>query len=95
MLYFSIVLLSVLTLKDVIAVTFVLICVVVSSVFSVMSEQSDGVPHRLGISDSQISSFLYKCIYRILQFGYQTSNTVVLYYSVIYRVVRTEKNLAP
>ena len=49
--------LSVLTLKDVIAVTFVLICVVVSSVSSVMSEQSDGVPHRLGISDNQISSF--------------------------------------
>ena len=37
--------------------TFVLICVVVSSVSSVMSEQSDGVPHRLGISDDQISSF--------------------------------------
>ena len=49
--------LSVLTLKDIIAVTFVLICVVVSSVSSVMSEQSDAVPHRLGISDDQISSF--------------------------------------
>ena len=56
-LYFSIVLLSVLTLKDVIAVIFVLIYVVVFSVSSVMSEQSDGVPHRLGVSDNQISSF--------------------------------------
>ena len=41
--------------------------------------------------------FLYKCIYRILQFGYQTSNTVVLLldYSVIYRAVRTEQILVP
>ena len=54
---FFFVLLSVLTLKHVIAVTFVLICVVVSSASFVMSEQSDGVPHRLGISDNQISSF--------------------------------------
>ena len=43
-----------------IAVTFLVICVVVSSVSSVMSEQSDGVPHRLGISDNQISSFSAK-----------------------------------
>ena len=41
--------------------------------------------------------FLYKCIYRILQFDYQTSNTVILllYYSVIYRPVRAGKNLVP
>ena len=52
--------------------TFVLICVVVSSVSSVTSEQSDGVPHRLGISDNLL--FLYKYIYRILQFDYQASS---------------------